>query len=141
MEGFLEGFLGDAKHIKACIAQSVKTEGDLVKMISDIRAHKFNQTISDIQALVADAAEDISTCKDAGQDLKPFMAAFKDVHSIKDLIQKLKDNFLAHDKEFIEILEDMIEVCTFGSPDARKCGEDLGRQTRSLVIGDQAVLV
>jgi hypothetical protein len=142
MEGFLEGFLGNGKHIKACIAESVKTEEDLVKMISHLKAHNFNASISDIQALVTDVSQDISTCKDAGKDLKPIMDAFKGVHSIKDLMNKLKENFLAHDKEFIQILEDALEVCTFGAPDARKCGADLGKQTRSLVIGDQsAVLV
>lgn len=141
MEGFIEGFLGKAKHIQACVEQSVKTEEALAKLVSDMKAHKFNQTITDIQELIADGAEDLSTCKDAGKDLAPIMAAFKDIHSIKDLMQKLKENFLAHDKEFIDILEDMIEVCTFGAPDAHKCGEDVGRQARSLVIGDQAVLV
>merc|ERR1711998_276773 len=51
----------------------------------------------------------------------------------------LKKNFLDHDKEILDILEDMLQVCTFGAPDAHKCGEDAGKQTRSLVIGDSEV--
>jgi len=142
MKGFVEGFLGKAEHIKACIDHVADTSKTLAKMISDIKSHQFNSTISDIQELVSEVAEDLSSCKGAGQDLAPLLTAFKDVHSIKDLTNKLKDNFLAHDKEMIDILEDMIQVCTFGAPDAHKCGEDLGRETRSLVIGDQfAVLV
>lgn len=142
MEGFIEGFIGKADHIKACIAQSEKTEKALEKFMTDIKARKFNRTISDIQSLIGDVTEDLSTCKNAVKDLAPILAAFKGVHSIKDLMHKIKENFLAHDKEFLNILDDMIEVCTFGAPDAHKCGEDLGRQSRSLVIGDQfAVLV
>lgn len=142
MEGFLDGFIGKAEHIKACLADASKTEHALMKFLSDVKAHKFNQTISDIQALVSDATADLAACKDAPKDLAPLLAAFKDVHNIKDLVNKLKENFLAHDKEFLDIVDDMIQVCTFGAPDAHKCGQDLGRETRSLVVGDQfAVLV
>jgi C1A family cysteine protease len=141
MAGFLEGFLGKAEHIKACIADSEKTEQAVVKFIADLKAHKFNQTIADVQAVISDVTEDLSACKDAGKDLTPILTAFKDVHSIKDLVKKIKENFLAHDKEFLDILDDMIEVCTFGAPDAHKCGEDLGKQARSLVIGDQFAIV
>jgi len=142
MEGFIEGFIGKAEHIKACIAQSVKTEKAGVKFITDIKARKFNRTISDVQALIGDVTADLSTCKGAVQDLGPILAAFKGVHNIKDFMNKIKQNFLAHDKEFLDILDDMIEVCTFGAPDAHKCGKDLGRQSRIFVIGDQsAVLV
>jgi len=141
MEGFIEGFIGKAPEIKACVAQSEKTEKAVEKFMIDIKARKFNKTISDIQTLIGDATEDLSTCKGAVKDLAPILAAFKGIHSIKDLMHKIKENFLAHDKEFLDILDDMIEVCTFGAPDAQKCGEDLGRQSRSLVIGDKLVLV
>jgi len=140
MAGFIEGFIGKAEHIKACMAQSVKTEQTLVKLVSHIMKYKFKHiktTIGDIQALIADAAEDLSTCKGAGKELAPLFAAFKGVHSIKDLAKKLENNFLAHDKQILDILENEFKVCTFGAPDAHKCGKDLGRQTRSLVIGDQ----
>lgn len=138
----MEGFIGKADHIQACIAQSEKTEQALEKFMSDIKAQKFERAISDVQASIADVTEDLSTCKDAGKDLAPILAAFKDVHSIKDLMHRIKENFLAHDKDFLSILEDMIEVCTFAASDAHKCGEDLGRESRSLLIGDQlSVLV
>merc|ERR1712070_29943 len=142
MEGFIEGFIGKAEHIKACISDSAKTEQALMKLISDLKAKRFNQTISDIQTLVSDATEDLAACKDVPKDLAPLLAAFKDVHSIKDLVKKLKSNFLAHDKEILDVLDDIIQVCTFGAPDAHKCGTDVGREARSVVIGDQfAVLV
>merc|ERR1711916_394139 len=137
IEGFLEGFIGKADHVKACISDSVKTGEAAMKFISDIKAHKFNATISDVQELIADATEDLASCKDAPKDLAPLLHAFKDVHSIKDFMNKLKTNFLAHDKEILDIVDDMIQVCTFGKPDAHKCGSDLGHQARSIIIGDQ----
>merc|ERR1712100_288050 len=97
-----------------------------------------NETVSDIEALVQDVGAELPACKGASKDLLPILEAFKDVHSIKDLMQKLKNNFLAHDRDILNILEDEIEVCTFGAPDAHKCGEDLGKQVRSVVIGDQS---
>jgi hypothetical protein len=142
MEGFLEGFIGEAKHIKACVGQSEACLSDAGSMISDLKARKITEAVNDLQALVGDIGSVLPTCKDAVKDLAPLLTAFKDVHGIKDLMNKLKNNFLAHDKEMIDILEDAIEVCTFGAPDAHKCGEDFGREARSLVIGDQlAVLV
>merc|ERR1719389_219451 len=110
---------------------------DAAALMADLKAHKFNQTVNDIQALVMDVGAELPSCKGAGEDLKPILAAFKGVHSIKDLTEKLKNNFLAHDRDILNILEDEIQVCTFGAPDAHKCGEDLGKQIRSVVIGDQ----
>merc|ERR1712070_365963 len=80
MEGFIEGFIGEAKHIKACVAQSAKSEQDVVKMIGDLKARKFTEAVSDLQALVGDIGEVLPTCKGAVMDLAPILAAFKDVH-------------------------------------------------------------
>merc|ERR1719263_544891 len=122
LAGFVEGFLGEAKHIKACISDSMKVGADAGHLVADLRAKNWNGTISDVQALVTDALEDVKVCKEIGKDLGPFMAAFKDVHGIKDLMNQLKTNFLAHDKEILDLLEDELQACTFGAPDAHKCG-------------------
>jgi hypothetical protein len=137
LEGFISGFIGEASHIKKCVKQSEKLVGDAVSLMGDLKAHKFNETVADIEALVQDVGAELPACKGATKDLLPILEAFKGVHSIKDLMNKLKENFLAHDRDILNILEDEIEVCTFGAPDAHKCGEDLGKQMRSVVIGDQ----
>merc|ERR1711998_93507 len=138
LEGFITGFIGEAKHIKACVAQSEHLIKDSAALLADLKAKQFNSTVQDIQALVQDVGAELPACKGAGKDLKPILEAFKGVHSIKDLTEKLKNNFLAHDRDILNLLEDEIEVCTFGSPDAHKCGADPGSQVRSLVIGDQS---
>merc|ERR1712224_399702 len=96
-------------------------------------------TVTDVEKLVTDAIADVQACRDIGKDLKPFMDAFKGVGSIKELAEKIKENFLAHDRKILDLLEDELEVCTFGSPDAHKCGKDVGKQMRSLIIGDTKV--
>jgi hypothetical protein len=140
LAGFLEGFLGKAEHIKACIDESVVARKDAQRLLADLRSKDFNRAVADVGALVADVMGERTICKGAGKDLEPIMAAFKDVHSIKDLMNKLKENFLAHDKEILDLMVDMLEVCTFGSPDAKKCGQDAGKQVRSLVVGDLVVV-
>jgi len=137
LDGFIGGFIGEATHIRKCVAQSEKLAKDAVGLMVDLKAHKFNRTIHDIEALVQDVGAELPSCKGAGEDLKPILEAFKGVHSIKDLMQKLKTNFLAHDREFLNLIEDELQACTFGAPDAHKCGSDLGEQVRSLVVGDQ----
>jgi hypothetical protein len=139
MEGFLEGFIGDAKHIKACVSESVGVAKDVAHLVADVKSRDLNKFISDLQALLSDAMADVKACRAIGKDLAPFMAAFKGVHSIKDLAKKLENNFLAHDEEILDLLEDMLDVCTFGHPDGHKCGVDAGKQVRSLVIGDKMV--
>jgi hypothetical protein len=139
MEGFLQGFLGDAKYIKACVSESVEVAQDIKHLVADVRSRNLNKTISHFQALVTDAMADVQACKAIGKDLAPFLAAFKGVHSIKGLVKKLENNFLAHDEEILDLLEDMLDVCTFGAPDGHKCGVDAGKQMRSLVIGDRLV--
>jgi len=134
LEGFISGFIGDAPHITKCIVQSEQMIKDGVALIADLKAHKFNQTVQDIEALVQDVGAELPSCKSAGKDLKPFLEAFKGVHSIKDLTEKLKNNFLAHDRDILDLLEDEIQACTFGAPDAHKCGADLGKQVRSLLL-------
>jgi ribosome-binding protein aMBF1 (putative translation factor) len=140
LAGFMDGFLGDAKHIKACISDSAKVGSDAGHLMADLMAKNWNSTIADVEALVTDAIEDVKVCKDIGKDLAPFIGAIKDVHGIKDIIAALKKNFLDNDKKILKILEDMIEVCTFGSPDANKCGEDAGKQVRALLVGDTVVV-
>jgi hypothetical protein len=138
--GFLEGFLGDSKHIEACIGGSVKVAKDAQHVLGDLKSRKFNKTISDLQSLVTDAMLDVKACKDIGKDLKEFMSAFKNVNSIADLGRALKENFLAHDREILDLLENMLDVCTFGAPDAHKCGEDAGKQLRALLVGESLVV-
>merc|ERR1711907_867508 len=101
LAGFLEGFLGEAKHIKPCVGESVKAAQDVQHLIADLRSKNFNSTIADLQALVTDAMADVQACKAIGKDLAPFVAAFKDVHGLKGLVKKIEDNFLAHDKEIL----------------------------------------
>jgi len=136
LAGLMEGFLGDGKYIKACVSDSMKAEKDVVQLLKDLKSRNFNRTIADVEALVTDAMADVKACKDAGKDLKVILQAFKDVHSIKDLMNKLKEDFLSHDKAILDLLEDMLEVCTFGAPDAHKCGVDAGKQMRMLIVGD-----
>lgn len=138
--GFLEGFLGDSEHIKACVTDSVKAAEDVGSLLADIKSRNFNKTVADVQALVADVSADVKACKDVGQDLQELMAAFKDVHSIKDLMNALKEHFLAHDREVLDVLEDMIEVCTISKPDAKQCGVDAGKEVRSILVGDCVVV-
>jgi hypothetical protein len=140
LAGFLEGFLGDSKHIEACIGGSVKVAEDAQHLLGDLKSHKFNKTIIDLQSLVTDAMADVKACKDIRKDLKEFMSAFKNVHSISDLGRALKENFLAHDREILDLLENMLEVCTIGAPDAHKCGEDAGKQLRALLVGESLVV-
>lgn len=140
LAGFVEGFLGDAKHIKACISDSAKVGSDAGHLLADLKAKNWNSTITDVQALVTDAIEDVSVCKEIGKDLAPFIGAVKDVHGFKDIMAALKNNFLDNDKKILKILEDMVEVCTFGSPDAHTCGEDAGKQVRALLVGDAVVV-
>jgi len=140
LAGFLEGFLGDSKHITACVGGSVKVAKDATHLLGDLKSRKFNATISDLQTLVADAMADVKACKHIGDDLKAFMSSFKDVHSIGDLGRAMKENFLAHDREILDLLENMLDVCTFGAPDAHKCGEDAGKQLRDLLVGDAIVV-
>lgn len=139
MAGFLDGFLGDAEHIKACAGDSMKVLTDVQHFVADIKERNFNKTIEDLQAMVTDTLDDVQECTKIGTDLAPFMDIFKDVHGIKDIVKKVEDNFLAHDKQILDIVEDMLEVCTFGSPDAHKCGEDAGKQMRALVVSDMSV--
>lgn len=140
MAGFLEGFLGDAKHIKACISDSMKVAEDFEHLVGDLKARNWNKTVADVEAIFTDVMDDVNVCKKIGKDLEGLMAAFKDVHSIKDLMQSLKEHFLAHDREVLDLLEDMVEVCTFKSPDAHKCGADAGKQVRSILVGDTVVV-
>jgi len=139
LAGFLEGFLGEAEHIKACVNDSDKAAKDVRQLLADLKSKEFNRTVADVEVLVTDIMADAKACKDIGKDFAPIMAAFKDVHSIKDAMKKVKENFLAHDKEILDLFDDMLEVCTFGSPDAKKCGQDAGKQLRSLVVGDLVV--
>lgn len=88
-------------------------------LVADLKSKNFNKTIADVQALVGDVMADLKACKDAPKDLAPLLAAFKGIHSIKDLMKKLEDNFLAHDKQILDVMEDMIDVCTISKPDAK----------------------
>jgi len=139
-QGFLEGFLGDSEHIKACVSESVKAAQDVGNLLSDLKSRNFNKTVADVEALVTDISADVKACKDVGKDLQELMAAFKDVHSIKDLMNALKEHFLAHDREVLDVLEDMIEVCTISKPDAKQCGVDAGKEVRSILVGDSVVV-
>jgi hypothetical protein len=139
MEGFLEGFLGNAKHIKACVSDSEKVVTDVQNFVADVKSRDLSEAIADLSEMVTDTLDDLKVCQKIGKDLQPFMAIFKDVHSIKDILKKVEDNFLAHDKQILDILEDMLEVCTIGAPDAHKCGEDAGKQVRAFIVSDKSI--
>merc|ERR1711907_222335 len=119
---------------------SMTAAEDVQHLVADLKSRDLNKTIADAEALFTDAMADVKACKDVGKDLAGLMAAFKDVHSIKDLMNALKEHFLAHDKEVLDLLEDMVETCTFKSPDAHKCGEDAGKQVRSILVGDTVLV-
>jgi len=130
--GFLEGFLGSSKHIKACVGQSMKVAKDAGHLVGDLKSRNLNKTFTDLESLVTDAMGEPAACADLGKDLAPFLAAFNKPH--------FKENFLAHDREILDRLEDMLDVCTFGAPDGHKCGVDAGKEVRSIVIGDAVVV-
>jgi hypothetical protein len=130
--GFLEGFIGSSKHIKACAGQSMKVATDAGHLLGDLKSRNLNKTFTDLQSLVTDVMGEPAACQDMGKDLAPFLAAFKK--------PQFKENFLAHDKEILDRVEDMMDVCTFGAPDGHKCGLDAGKEVRSIVIGDSVVV-
>merc|ERR1711907_426503 len=111
---------------------SMTAAEDVQHLVADLKSRDLNKTIADAEALFTDAMADVKACKDIGKDLAGLMAAFKDVHSIKDLMNALKEHFLAHDREVLDVLEDMIEVCTISKPDAKQCGVDAGKEVRSI---------
>jgi hypothetical protein len=140
LAGFFEGFLGEAEHIKACVAEFERNGKDVHKFLKDLKSKEFSHAVADLGLIVMDAMKEKKACTGVGKDLEPLMAALKDVHSIKDLMSKLKENFLAHDRKLLDLFEDMLEVCTFGAPDAKKCGRDAGEQLHKLVLGDLVVV-
>merc|ERR1712139_326180 len=84
-----------------------------------------------------------SECKDMDKDdmeLEQFMAGLTDVHGVKDIVHAilnaLKQHFLDHDGEILDLFGDMMRVCTFAAPDGHKCAADMGKIVRSILFGN-----
>jgi len=134
--GFASGFLGDSSHLEACATDGGHATKHMMKFVGDWKAKKVNQTADDLQAIISDVQHVFLDCSKAGKDFVPIVQAYSDCRSAKDVLVKLKHNFLDNDENMMEEMAKAAKHCSFRDPDGHKCGEAIGKTTRHFVLGE-----
>jgi hypothetical protein len=135
VHGLLKGLLADSTNFKNCAGDLGTIRAAVKSVFADIKTRKIGEVFEDISKILIAMKPAMETCGQAAGDLKVFMKIMEGVKTPGDLSRKLKKNLLDNDEKILGELEKMGKVCTFAEPDGFKCGENLGKIIRQVVVG------